>query len=85
MSEIRNEEQLPQDLVAIAEQLDRQRPVPSPAFRGELGRRLHRKEPGMRSLSPVVLKRRIAALGGSGVGLLAIAALGTAGVGPLAS
>ena len=76
---------LPEDhgLDQIAARLERERPVPRAAFRGELGRRLaDRSHRQLRSTRPRLL---VTAYAGSGALLLAIAAIGLAGVGPLAA
>jgi hypothetical protein len=79
-------EEFEPDLVSVAERLERERPLPSPGFRGELKRHLMRKEERMTpAISPVALKRRIAGLATSGGVLLAIAGAGALGLGPLAS
>jgi hypothetical protein len=67
----------------ITRRLEAERPVPHPAYRGELRRTLlarleHRGR-------PVRVRRLIAAYAGSGLCLLAVAALGVAGAGPLAA
>ncbi|MDA0163861.1 hypothetical protein OM076_26560 [Solirubrobacter ginsenosidimutans] len=63
------------DLVALARRLQAQRPLPAPAFRGRLRRRL------IAQTAPRGLGVRIAAFAGSGLGLLALAAAGAAGLG----
>lgn len=60
-----------------------QRPVPQPAFRGELRRRLVRSPNATRS-RPAHLWARVAALGGSGGVLLLVGVLGLGGSGPFA-
>jgi hypothetical protein len=71
------------NLDLIVERLQRERPVPRPAFRGELGRMLV----GRRKARQLVPRPRllVSAYAGSGTLLLAIAAIGLAGVGPLAA
>jgi hypothetical protein len=63
--------------------LEAERPVPRPAYRGELRRRLM-AEAG-RLPQPTRVRRLILAYAGSGFCLLAVAAVGLAGVGPLAA
>lgn len=67
----------------LAERLERQRPVPRAAFRGELRRRLF-GTPGERQWRPANLRLHLAAYSGSGILLLLVAALGLAGAGPFA-
>jgi hypothetical protein len=69
-------------LVALAERLGDQRPVPSAGFRGTLRRRLLDQGPGERR--PARIRLLIGAYAGSGSLLLAVAAVGLAGAGPLA-
>jgi hypothetical protein len=72
------------ELARVAAQLETERPVPQPAFRGELGRRLlGQLEPGR--AQPRGLRMLITAYAGSGLCLLAVAAVGVAGAGPLAA
>jgi hypothetical protein len=66
------------------DRLQAERPVPRPAFRGALGRRLA----AMRAAGvghPRHLKALVAAYAGSGFLLLAIALAGVLGGGPLAA
>ena len=72
---------LPADLIALAERLERERPVPSAAFRGDLGRRL--RTPGGVAARPAHLRARIAASAGCGALLLLVGAVSAAGAGPL--
>ena len=74
----------PEALVALADRLARDRPIPSTGFRGELRRSLLA---GVASTStrPQRLGALISAYAGSGFMLLAVALLGLAGVGPLAA
>jgi hypothetical protein len=69
------------ELRPIAERLERERPIPRPAFRGELRRRL--------LVAPGQPRQRIRLLIGayatSGLALLLVGALGVAGSGPLAA
>lgn len=71
-------------LDAISERLQRERPVPTPGFRGDLRRRLS-EQASTDPARPRKLGLAIAAYAGSGTLLWAVAALGLAGVGPLAS
>jgi hypothetical protein len=66
-------------LLETARLLERERPVPGPAFRGELARRLRARSP-----SPERLRVLIGAYAGAGLALLAVVAVGLAGAGPLA-
>lgn len=66
----------PEDLIRLAERLEAERPLPAPAFRGRLRRRLAAQ------VAPRGLGARIAAFAGSGVGLLALAFAGASGFGP---
>ena len=68
----------------IVQRLESERPVPSAAFRGELGRRLT-SEAQERQAEPPGLLLLIAAYAGSGAVLLVIAVIGLAGVGPLSA
>lgn len=73
-----------EQLARTAARLEAERPIPRPAFRGELGRRLLEElEP--RRVPPGRLRVLITAYSGSGLCLLAVAALGVAGAGPLAA
>lgn len=71
----------PAELIALAERLDRERPVPSAAFRGELrrGLLLHAGARGR----PTRLRALIVGSAGAGSLLLAIGAASVAGIGPL--
>jgi hypothetical protein len=69
------------ELLETARLLEDQRPVPRPAFRGQLARRLRKRT---RTSSPYPVRRLIAAYAGSGFALLLVAAIGLAGLGPLA-
>jgi hypothetical protein len=68
------------ELLETARLLEEHRPVPRPAFRGQLARRL-----GKPTSSSYPVRRLIAAYAGSGFALLLVAAIGLAGLGPLAS
>lgn len=74
----------PDALVALADRLARDRPIPSTGFRGDLRRSLLASVTSMPS-RPQHLGALITADVGSGVVLLAVALLGLAGVGPLAA
>jgi hypothetical protein len=71
----------PGELVELGERLIAARPLPSPAFRGELGRHLAAR--ARRRLSPGRLRALVVVYAGSGVALLIVAALGAAGAGPI--
>lgn len=74
----------PEDELDLADRLARERPVPRPAFRGDLRRRLT----DLRSAGvgrPRHLRLLIAANAGAGAVLLAIALIGVLGSGPFAS
>jgi hypothetical protein len=73
----------PGELVRLAERLQRERPVPSAGFRGELRRRLLAEEPG--SARPRRLRALISSYAAMGTALLVIGALSAAGAGPLAA
>ena len=74
------------DLGEVGERLERERPAPGAAFRGELGRSLVEMEGRMTPLTrPATLRRRIAGLAGSGAVLLALAGAGVLGLGPMAA
>jgi hypothetical protein len=70
-------------LAVLAERLERDRPLPSPAFRGELGRRLLRRRPS----EPAAARFRlwVASYTVAGALCLTIAAIGLAGIGPFAA
>jgi hypothetical protein len=63
----------PEDIVLLAERLQDRRPVPSPAFRGDLRRRLLAKGAGRPR--PAHLRALIAGCAASGAALLTIGAL----------
>jgi hypothetical protein len=73
----------PEELDPIVARLESERPVPRPAFRGDLRRALLRNAE-QRPSAPRRLRLMIPAFAGSGALLLAIAAIGLAGAGPLA-
>ena len=71
------------ELAALEARLEDERPVPQPAFRGDLRRQLLDL-----NAAPVPVPRLrlvIAVYASCGALLLAVAALGTAGAGPLAA
>jgi hypothetical protein len=68
------------ELLETARLLEEHRPIPRPAFRGQLARRLR-----TRTGSAYPVRRLIAAYAGSGLALLMVVAIGLAGIGPLAS
>ncbi|HVV90005.1 MAG TPA: hypothetical protein VHB53_05885 [Solirubrobacterales bacterium] len=71
-------------LVALAERLERERPLPGPTFRGELRRRL--LAGSRRSIAPAARFRlRAASYAAAGTLCLLVAAIGLAGVGPFAA
>jgi hypothetical protein len=71
----------PDELVSLAERLERERPVPAAAFRGELRRRLLL---GVNARTrPARLRLLIAGYAGAGSLLLLAGAASVAGVGPL--
>jgi hypothetical protein len=61
------------EILALAERLLVSRPLPSPAFRGELGRRLAGRR--SRRLSPARARAMIAAYSASGTALLVVGAV----------
>ncbi|MGI8903995.1 MAG: hypothetical protein ACR2IP_10135 [Solirubrobacteraceae bacterium] len=63
----------------LAERLSAQRPVPAPAFRGALKRRLQARDPGYRTRPPR-LRPMVSAYLGAGAALIALGALEAAGV-----
>ena len=71
-------------LELLARRLQAERPVPRPAFRGELRRRLI-GELERRPAQVGRVRLLITAYAGSGAALLAIAVIGLAGFGPLAA
>ena len=73
----------PDELVRLAERLQRDRPVPSAGFRGELRRRLLADEPS--SARPRRLRALITGYATAGILLLFLGALSAAGGGPLAA
>ena len=71
----------PADLVRLAERLERERPVPSASFRGELRRVLLGGE--ARRARPRRLRALITGYATAGSALLVVGALSAAGAGPL--
>lgn len=77
-----NHDDLDPDLHELASRLQRERPLPRPAFRGDLGRQLTERS---RRPAPRRLRLLVAGQLGAGALLLAVAALGAfAQAGPLA-
>lgn len=72
----------PQELIELAERLDRERPVPSAGFRGALRRELLAGAVSWQS-RPARLRLLITGYAGAGFALLAVGAASVAGVGPL--
>lgn len=72
---------VPDDLVLLAARLDRQRPVPSAAFRGDLRRRLIAT--GATHRRPARLRMLIGGYASTGSFLLLVGAASVAGLGPL--
>jgi hypothetical protein len=71
----------PEELIALAERLARERPVPSASFRGDLRRRLLIQD----RPRPARLRLLITAYASSGATLLFVGLLSAVGVGPLAA
>lgn len=71
------------EIVALAERLERERPVPTAAFRGALRRQL--LAGGATRTRPTRLRLLITAYAGAGSVLLAVGAMSAGGIGPLAS
>lgn len=72
-----------EDDLLLAERLERERPVPAPAFRGDLRRRLLARGPA--SSRPAKLRFRIAVALATGFILLGLVGVGVAGTGPFAA
>jgi hypothetical protein len=70
-----------EDLVRLGEHLREVRPLPSPAFRGQLRRSLEARSRSI--LAPARLRRLIAGYAGAGMLLLLLGFAGAAGAGPL--
>lgn len=75
------EPNLPDDVIALAERLRSERPLPSPGFRGDLGRQLEARAPRVRR--PEHARVLIARFSLAGTLLLTLGTLGAAGLGPL--
>jgi hypothetical protein len=71
----------PAELIRLAERLDRERPVPTAAFRGDLRRRL--LAGGAAHRRPARLRLLISGYATAGMLLLLVGAASVAGVGPL--
>lgn len=71
----------PEELIALAERLEQERPVPTAAFRGDLRRRLLAGD--LARSRPARLRLLIAGYATSGAALLLIGAASAAGFGPL--
>lgn len=71
----------PEDLLMLAERLERERPLPSAAFRGDLRRHLMAGD--FARSRPARLRLLIATSAGSGSLLLLVGAASAAGIGPL--
>lgn len=80
---IRNdlEPNAPEELVRLAERLERERPVPTAAFRGELRRKL--LAGGAAHRRPARLRVLISGYATAGTLLLLVGAASAAGIGPL--
>jgi hypothetical protein len=72
-------------LYRVAERLERERPLPNPAFKGELRRKLAELGLAPRRWQPERLRLQVAAYLAAGLALLALAAIGLSGIGPFAS
>jgi len=77
------EPDVPEELIRLAERLERERPVPSAAFRGDLRRRLLAGAP-LRP-RPARLRLLITGYATGGFLLLLVGALSAGGAGPLAA
>ena len=75
------ESDAPDALIRLAERLERERPVPSAAFRGGLRRSL--MSSGTSRSRPARLRLLITTFTTSGAALLVVGALSAAGIGPL--
>ena len=71
----------PEELIALAQRLERERPVPAAAFRGELRRRLLAS--GASRVRPARLRLLITGYACAGSLLLLAGAASAAGLGPL--
>jgi hypothetical protein len=72
---------VPDDVIRLAERLERERPVPSASFRGALRRRLLAGD--LVRTRPARLRLLIASYASAGSALLLIGAASAAGLGPL--
>ena len=70
-----------EEFIEVEARLRRERPVPAPAFRGDLKRSLMRDPAGV--TVPSKARLAIKAYAMAGATLLAAATLGVAGIGPL--
>jgi len=73
---------VPRDLIDLAERLERERPVPAAAFRGDLRRKLVAGGAAARS-RPARLRVLIAGYATAGSVLLLAGVVSVAGIGPL--
>lgn len=71
----------PEELVRLAERLERERPVPTAAFRGDLRRKL--LADGATHRRPARLRLLISGYATAGTLLLLVGAASAAGIGPL--
>ena len=71
----------PEELISLAERLERERPVPAACFRGDLRRRL--EAAGSRHARPRRLRALITGYASVGSLLLVLGAVSAAGAGPL--
>jgi hypothetical protein len=72
------------ELALVAERLERDRPVPNPVFRGNLGRRFLDTR-GRRNSAPGHFRILAASYTVAGAVCLAVTAVGLAGIGPFAA
>jgi hypothetical protein len=77
-SEPEEKDVLPEVEARVAELLVREKPLPSPGFRGMLGRHLARRDPGY-GPRPAWLRLRAAGCIATGIALLVIGALQAGG------
>jgi hypothetical protein len=70
-----------EELIRLAERLERERPLPSPVFRGALRRRLLASEAS--HPRPAQLRLLIAGYASGGCALLLLGAASAGGIGPL--
>jgi hypothetical protein len=73
---------VPEDIALLAVRLREERPLPTPAFRGQLRRRLQGRT---RQLAPGRLRGLIAGYAAAGTVLLIVGTISAAGIGPLGS